>query len=228
MDKRLFILNGILVLVLATLAYQVWQASGTYQETHDIGSIQPEPEIDVLIAELEAAIAPAPRSWVEVSDLNPFSSDRNDIAILSPVTEAGGTVTSAPRPVLWGTMLLGGDRVALLGPPDIGTFETLRVGELLQGWQLVEINRKSVVVAANGGRQTVVMNDPTISIPRSSLRTGGGALQPAVVVNPTPTPEPTLPTAITPSPGQRSPQPQPAATGPRVIQTPFGNSIIRD
>ena len=77
-------------------------------------------------------------------------------------------------------------------------------------------------------RQTVSMNDPTIEIPRSVLRTAGGAAPAPTVFNPIQPPRPVLVQALPDQPVQPSPtNSEPASTGPRVIQTPFGPTVIQ-
>ena len=175
MNMRIVLLNAVLVLVLATLVFQFRRGLLDYEATHDVSSIQAEAEIDISIAGIEGLERGSERSdWNLVSVLNPFSADRNDIAVLglAPASEAvdmGGPVTSVPA--LIGTLLLGDERVALMASPEDLAYVSLRVGETIGGWQLVEIDRKSVVVEATGGRRDVVMNDPTMSV--SGARTRG-------------------------------------------------------
>ena len=222
MNVRLVFLNAVLVLVLATLVFQFRRGLLDYEATHDIESIQAEAEIDISVAGIEGLDRGSERSdWNLVSALNPFSADRNDIAVLGPVpaseaVDTGRTVTSALA--LIGTLLLGDERVALMNSPEDPAYVSLRVGETIAGWQLVEIDRKSVVVEATGRRRDVVMNDPTMSV--SGARTQGRAAPATVVASQSSTPAPTRDVSATPAAPQVPSQPAPA--GECVIQTPFG------
>ena len=219
MNMRLVILNAVLVLVVATLVFQFRRGLLDYEATHDVSSIQAEAEIDISIAGIEGLEGGLERSdWNLVSVLNPFSADRNDIAVLGPAPASEEVDTSEPvtgAPALIGTLLLGDERVALMNSPGSPAYMSLRVGERIGGWQLVEIDRKRVVIEATGRRLDVVMNDPTMSV--SGARTRAPAPPAAVVASQPSTPAPAP--GVT-APGVAAPQPAPA--GECVIQTPFG------
>ena len=222
MNMRLVLLNAVLVLVVATLVFQFRRGLLDYEATHDVSSIQAEAEIDISIAGIEGLEPGSERSdWNLVSVLNPFSADRNDIAVLAPVpaseaVDTGGAVTTALA--LIGTLLLGDERVALMNSLQDPAYVSLRVGETIAGWQLVEIDRKSVVVEATGRRRNVVMNDPTMSV--SGARTRAPAAPATVVASQSSTPAPTPDVSATQAAPQATPQPEPAREC--VIQTPFG------
>ena len=219
MNMRLVILNAVLVLVVATLVFQFRRGLLDYEATHDVSSIQAEAEIDISIAGIEGLEGGLERSdWNLVSVLNPFSADRNDIAVLGPAPASEAVDTSVPvtgAPALIGTLLLGDERVALMNSPGSPAYMSLRVGERIGGWQLVEIDRKRVVIEATGRHLDVVMNDPTMSV--SGARTRAPAPPAAVVASQPSTPAPAP--GVT-APGVAAPQPAPA--GECVIQTPFG------
>jgi hypothetical protein len=97
---------------------------------------------------------------------NPFSVDRSAFVpvIDLPVTPTG------PRPYLSGTIRIGDDHMAMMAPSDAtsrGEYRPFRVGQFIGGWEIVEIDDKSVVVASGGGRQTIMMNDPSAGLPRT-------------------------------------------------------------
>ena len=222
MNVRLVLLNAVLVLVVATLVFQFRRGLLDYEATHDVSSIQAEAEIDISIAGIEGLERGSERSdWNLVSVLNPFSADRNDIAVLGPApaseaVDTGVPVTSALA--LMGTLLLGDERVALMALPGDPAYTSLRVGETIGGWQVVEIDRKSVVVEATGRRRNVVMNDPTMSV--SGARTRGPAAPATVVASQSSTPAPGV--SATPAAPQAPSQPAPA--GECFIETIFGRS----
>ena len=47
----------------------------------------------------------------------------------------------------------------------------MRIGEVFDGWELVEILDKSVRIRSGGVETTVIMNDPTAQMPRDQSRT---------------------------------------------------------
>ena len=151
---------------------------------------------------------------------NPFSVDRSGTApaVEAPVTPAG------PRPYLSGTIRIGEDHMALRAPSTAtsrGEYRPFRVGQSVGGWEIVEIDEKSVVVASGGGRQTILMNDPSASLPRTRQAAQAAASNPGPQVStvgaatrtPVPTPTPSAPQAPNTSPGT-----------PRTVpyKTPFG------
>jgi len=228
MDRRIVLLDVILALIAVTLGYQFYRGWSQFESTHAVALVGPTEEIDATVGPLEELeFTREERDWTATAESNPFSPDRNDVAVVGavvPVDEGMTTVTDAPPPILIGTMLLGDELVALMGPRDSGTYGPVRVGEALEGWRLLEIDRKTVVVGANGVREDVIMNDPTIAVPRRTTRTAATPRATPVAPNPTPVPPPTpapqLPTTSA-EPGTPSP-------GPRVVQTPFGPSVIQE
>jgi len=97
---------------------------------------------------------------------NPFSVDRSASI---PPTEVGVTPTG-PRPYLSGTIRIGDDHMAMMAPSTATSraeYRPFRVGQFVGGWEIVEIDEKSVVLESGGGRQTIMMNDPSASLPRT-------------------------------------------------------------
>src|SRR5262249_14163892 len=139
--------------------------------------------------------ATSPQDWTEISVNNPFSFDRNDTAIVAPVQAAPNT----PKPVLFGIMSIGSEKIAMLSPGQSGrASRQVKIGESVDNWEVLEIGDKSVVVTApNGTRQTVIMNDPTAQVARSMERTGNGApIGGGSVIN---TPQPNAPPTANPA-----------------------------
>src|SRR5207237_2482042 len=132
--------------------------------------------------------------------------------------------------VLFGVMSVGSEKIALLSPGRTGRdSRPLKVGESVDNnWQVAEINDKSVVVvAANGTRQTVILNDPTAQVPRSMEKTGNGAPGAANVINATSSVAAGTP-ANTNTPTSTSPETQPRqpAGADGYMNTPFGRVKI--
>src|SRR5207302_5234563 len=101
--------------------------------------------------------AVAPQDWTEISVKDPFSFDRNDVSYVAPKQ----TLPTQPKPVLFGTMSIGNEWIAMLAPAQSGTRTSrpVKVGESVDDWQVVEIRDKSVLVTGPTGlRETLVMN----------------------------------------------------------------------
>jgi hypothetical protein len=222
MWRRILVLDLALVAVLIAGAIQVrgsWQA---FEAKHRVESVQPEPE-PLRALPAASSIAATPQDWTEISVNDPFSFDRNDVAIVAP-TQA---VTITAKPVLFGIMSIGSDKIAMLSPARGGrASRPVKIGETVDSWQVVQIDDKSVVVAAeNGTRQTIVMNDPTAQVERSMLRTGTGVPSgPPVINTQTQTPVTPSPTGNTNAPAQ-TPQTNQSPAAPaddEYLVTPFG------
>jgi hypothetical protein len=220
MWRRLLVLD---IALLAAIVFGALRLRANWQEfnaTHRVESIQPEAE-PVRTVAAAAPTAVTPQDWTEIAVQNPFSFDRSDIAVVA----SKETRPLEPKPVLFGTMSIGNEKIAMLAPGQSGSRATrpLKVGESLDSWQVVSIDSKSVVVAAaNGVRQTILMNDPTAQVPRSMERTGNVAAAPAVnVVNPSPAQTPSS-TAGSPAPSAPAAQPATPAQAEEFLDTPFG------
>jgi hypothetical protein len=191
-----------------------------FEAKHRIESIQPETEPGRTVAP-GPAIAATRQDWTEISANNLFSFDRTDIGMVA----AKETRPAEPKPVLFGSMSIGNEKIAMLAPAQSGgsrASRPVKVGENVDSWQVVQIDDKSVVVAANGVRQTILMNDPTAQVPRSMDRTGGIATAPSVnVVNPSPAPPPAATSNSSQPTMTAQPSPAEQSTDEYLI-TPFG------
>lgn len=233
--RRLLILDIAVVVCVLGMAFQLRTDWIAFDATHTVDGVRPEADADVRTLSL-ASPQPGPGSdWTDAAELNPFSVDRTDIPVRAsdPAEASGaGRARAADTPVLFGTLLIGDDQIAMLAARGDDRPRELRVGELVDGWRLVEIGRKSVVVEAGGASETVSMNDPTARIDRDRSRTTGtGASRPSRVVAPTPprpAPAATRAPTATPEPEPTAPDAPAPRPGTRVLQTPFGQVVIEE
>jgi hypothetical protein len=225
--RRLIILDIALLALLVAGAmkfYQDWLAFGP---THDLAAIQPQPEAFPPLPLTSAGGSQATSDWTEISARNPFSFDRNDIAILAPQNPE---VNQGPRPVLFGVMSLGGPRMAMVAPGQPRgnrNYKPMQTGETIDGWTIVQVDTMSMIIESNGTRETVLMNDPTAQIPRDSTRTVSAGSAPMVIQSAAPASSSGVPSTASsaPSPANSgTPGSNPAASQPRtrILQTPFG------
>jgi hypothetical protein len=222
MIRRLVILDVGLVLLLVFGIAKFREDWLAFEPTHQVSAIQPRTEN---LPGLPAAGSAAASSgeWTEIPTHNPFSFDRNDIAVLAPPPEAPKPV--GPKPVLFGTMLLGEGWTAMLasGATNNRNSRPVRVGQSVDGWTVVEITEKTVVVESNSNRETLSTNDwITMQIPRDATRTLTSTTPVIQNVGPPST-------AVTPPPVASSPPPAPEASNTRgetpcvrELKTPFG------
>ncbi len=175
MNRRIIIFDLALAILLVFGIARLRSDWIAFDPLHDVAAVKPLPETLPALPAAPAASDPGAGDWTEIPSRNPFSFDRNDITILAPVAEPPAQV--GPKPVLFGTMSLGQDRIAMLAPPQAASrgSRPAKVGETVAGWKVVEILEKSIVVEANGVRDTVLMNDPTAAPPRNHTTTLVGA-----------------------------------------------------
>ena len=167
--------------------------------------------------------------WTEIVTKNPFSFDRNDIAIVAPSRPPAPPQEPprAPKPVLFGTFGIGDNWQATLASGQAGNRKSrpMKVGETIDGWQIVEIHQNSVVVVSGAFRETVSI-DSAIQGPRVSERTVGSSVQPA------PQTSPSSAAVGSPAPVNNAspplPPPPPGAAKGHWIDTAFGMKWIED
>ncbi|HYR89050.1 MAG TPA: hypothetical protein VE422_33555 [Terriglobia bacterium] len=222
--RRLLILNLVLVAVLVAAAVRFHNSWIMFRATHEAGAIQPQAESLPRIVSTAVPNSAAPADWTDIPSRNPFSFDRTDIAILEPkAPPAPPPVPLGPKPILFGTVNLGKDNTAVVAPGQPAgnrNSKSMKVGEVIDGWKIVEISDKSIVIEANSVKETVIMNDPSALVQRDHTRTLASA--PAVNVLPvTPAAAAPPPSTATSQPGAAQPQRR------RVTQvTPFGTREI--
>ena len=169
MKKKFVVINLLLLAVVVGAVFHSYSGWVAFGVSHDPDAIRYEGETfgSPLAPEIED-VAESP-DWTLVSDQNLFSFDRNDLVIATP--EA--SLAAGPRPILFGTMSIGDGPVALLATGEGGNRDSrpYSVGQTIDGWELVEIENKSVVVETGSIRTTIFMNDPTAQVPRARGRT---------------------------------------------------------
>jgi len=137
------------------------------------------------------------------------------------VTQPAADKPRKPKPILFGTILLGKEVMAMLGPGDLTSRSSrpVHVGESFDGWTVVEIQEKTATVELDQVKETLIMNDPTAQqVARDYVKTGNTPAGPVVTAAPTPPVPVSTPTPLstTASPNCKK----------RVVHTPFGDTIL--
>ena len=230
-SKRLLLANLALVVMLAAGGARFYDDWLAYGEIHQVSGVQPEPE-PTPAGLSELSLPASIDEWSDVAVYNPFSFDRSDTSEPRPESEA----PRGPIPVLYGTIAIGSEKTALLvsgESPDSRAYRPTRVGEQIDGWTLVEVDDKSVVVEMNTVRETVIMNDPATRVRRQSGRTttrnqNRPTVNVVVAEEPSAASRPvqsgsrqTMAPSSTPAPEPEIPP------GYRYIQTPFGRKLVK-
>src|SRR5438034_4830093 len=206
---RIWIVNVSLFAVLIAAAVRFHNEWIMFTATHQTGAVEPDREKFAKLGLSLPPNLPAPANWTDIPSHNPFSFDRTDIAILEPKAPPpppAPKIPVGPKPVLFGTLSLGKEPMALIGPGKPGNrdYKPMMVGEIIDGWTLVSISDKSVVMKGNDVQETIAMNDPTAQVPREHTRTDVAPTPPAASASLPATPAAALPQ----QPGARGQQPQ--------------------
>ena len=117
-----------------------------------------------------------------------------------------------------------------IGDPGNRAYRPMRIGEVIDGWELVEIRDKAVLVRSGSVEETIIMNGPTAQIPREGNRTlARAAPSPAVRTVAAPAQDTAGTARNAPAASSRNPvanrNDEPPA-GFRVMKTPWGNRLI--
>ncbi len=231
MTKKILILDVALLVVLVVGGTKFRSAWLAFGPAHDVAAIQPLPQtFPAILAPVAANVQSA--DWTEIPTHNLFSFDRNDIDI-APVVEADPPKPLGAKPILFGTMMLGAKKTAMVAPGPTGNknYKSMGIGEVIDGWTIVEVLPTSIIVESNGSRQTVTMNDPVALVPRDAGKTASAAPT-SVIQTAQPARTGSAPTApaISPATGLPVISPAPGQAPPRTkqIMTLFGTTTVSD
>jgi hypothetical protein len=229
MFRRLLLLNLFLLAVAASGVVKLRRDMRAFSASHRVDRIQPETG-KPLPKPLDPGAVAVKQDWPDIAAHNPFSFDRNDVAIV--VAPPAPQQPKRPKPLLYGTILIGKDLMAMLAPADAPARSSrpVRAGEVFDGWTVAEIQEKAVIVKWDQVTESLIINDPTAQVTRDYGKTGVGAA-PGPVVTVAPAALPAAPVATVPSGNSFAPQTTTTSpTGKKqiVIHTPFGDKIMDD
>jgi hypothetical protein len=228
MLRRFVLFNLLLIAITVAAVLRLRHNVVAFSAAHQVSRIQPETEKPLPKASDVLAL-PARQDWIDIATRNPFSFDRSDVTLV--VTPAGAQQARKPKPFLFGVIMLGTDRIAMLAPADgpTRTSRPVRIGETIDGWILDEIQDKSVTVRWEEIKESVIMNDPTALAPRIYQKTDAttGNTTPVVVSGP----PASAPTQVNPAPEPTTNAHPPITVNGRRqiwVNTPFGAHYIDD
>jgi len=160
MKKNWVILNSLLLVVVALLAFQLNNKWRLYRSSHNPGRIKPSVAQHAPSVSRISALA-EPANYSAIVDLHLFSLDRNNVIPPEPPPPAEAKVL-APKPILMGTMGLDGSAYALMvssAGGDSSLYRRLKVGDELDGYALVKVFHDKVVMKAEGKEVDVRISD---------------------------------------------------------------------
>jgi type II secretory pathway component PulC len=226
MRVRIWILNLLLLAMAAGLVWKLKTDWHTYAAANGPQALVLRP--------LGSVVAPPSSPQGEYSAIarqNAFHPDRNDSMPPPPAVQ----VTTAPPPLVYGSLIMGDNRYALMAPDESGVPQQILEGQSLNGYKLVRVQAQSVTLESSSGQQEIMFYNAMSKLRRNSSKTvatSTGASGGAVRTGSAPTTS--APAASAASTSSTAPQQTaaPAAAeappGKKVVQTPFGPMLMDD
>jgi len=168
---------------------------------------------------------PPIRDYGVIAQQNPFNSERNDVVVQNePATPTG------PLPLVYGSMILGKERFALLGTDQSPKEERVDEGASFQGYRLVQVLPQSVVFESPAGREEIKLYNALERLHRQASKTAASAARPPAAPPAIPSASSSGSTSEVATTGAAPPsQPTPEAAAPAGKQwmpSPFGPILV--
>ncbi len=171
--KRRTVQVNLLLLALAALWVYVLAANWNAVEDRDRLDA-PEPGPEATAASGRPSFRGSATDAAAIADHHLFHSDRNNDLPEEAMDEQEGQLR--PAPVLMGTMGIGGEEVALMvsgsSRSSGGLYRRLKVGQKLDGYTLVRIERNGVVMKSGAREVSVGLHDRSRKPARTARTTG--------------------------------------------------------
>ena len=114
--------------------------------------------------------------YTAVARQNPFHPERNDV-IVQPSAQ---TQPIGPPPLIYGSIIMGETRFALMASEQSPKAERVSEGEAFEGYKLVQVLPESVVLESSAGRSEIMFYNALMRLHRQ-----GGKTASAVASHPT-------------------------------------------
>lgn len=225
MRARIWIINLLLLVSATAIGWKVRKQWRAY-------AVQNRPQSLVLrpLAGVQAPAAVVPVEYLVIASQNPFHPDRNDV-----IEQPQVKVTTAPPPILYGSVILGEARYALMATDDTRAPEKVQEGQSINGYRLASVQPQSVILEAGSAKTEIMLYNAMSKLRRDHSRTLASAPAPSaqapvrstVAAEAQPSAAPT--TAPEPSSAASAPnRTQPVPAGKKIVQTPFGPVLVDD
>ena len=112
------------------------------------------------------------------------------------------------------------------GKPGNRDYRPMKVGEVIDGWKIVEIQDKSILIEGYAAKESIIMNDPSAQVSREYTRTAAPPAASSAI--PAVMPGVTQPGPAASASTAQPATPAPSKPGRRVIRTPFGLVEVED
>ena len=226
MNKRIWIINLLCVASLAGLGWKLakdWRQYAALNgpqalETHALAGVPVPPPL-------------SSPDYTAVARQNPFHADRNDV-----ITEPVQAKTIGPPPLVYGSLIFGNNRSALLGREQSPKPERVEEGSTFDGYRVVRVLPESVVLESSAGQQEIMFYNAMERLHRQAARTSASSRPAATPVATAPVAAASAPSAVLTSTEPANPEsPEDRAVpsksgavpaGKEVVNTPFGPMIF--
>jgi hypothetical protein len=215
-------LRWVMILLLVTgaagLGYKLRNDWRTFRDNNNPKDVKLHPGVPAAVTDV-----PQPRDYTVVAQQNPFHPERNDAMPPPPPVVAA---PSGPPPLIYGSMILGTERFALMATEADPKSHKVMEGDSFNGYKLAKVLPQSVVLQTGDSQNEVMLYNALSRLRRDTVKT-----QPSSAGTPTASPNagatttevaptgPAVVPAVIPSlPGPNAPAPP----GKKLVETPFG------
>lgn len=229
MRKQDLILNLLLILSLCGLGWKLHRNWRSYAAQNGPQALKLHALSGVSVPPLAAV-----RDYSSIARQNPFHPERNDIIALP----AAQTQPVGPPPLIYGSIILGDTRFALMATEQSPKAEQVSEGGMFDGYRLVKVLPESVVLDSGTGSHEIMLYNALEKLHRQSAKTVASSAvphppAPALVTSSASGPQPVQTnaenTALASSPPVSATQPTSntaAPPGKVVMNTPFGPILV--
>jgi hypothetical protein len=227
MRARIWILN---LLLLAGAIALVWKFRKDWR-----GYVVENGPQALVLRPLGGVSAPGNGAQGEYSVIalqNAFHPERNDSMPAPPAVP----VTTAPPPLVYGSLIMGENRFAFMAPDESSAPQQVLEGQSMNGYKLVRVQAQSVTLESSSGQTEIMFYNAMSKLRRNSSRTtAGNPASSAAATRSTGSGASggaqTATTGTSPQSGAQAAAPEAtiaAPPGKKVVQTPFGPMLMDD
>ena len=226
MNKRMWIINLLCVASLVGLGWKLvkdWRQYAAHNgpqalETHELAGVAVPPPL-------------SSPDYTAVARQNPFHADRNDV-----ITEPAQAKAIGPPPLVYGSLIFGSNRSALLGREQSPKPERVEEGGTFDGYRVVRVLPESVVLESSAGKQEIMFYNAMERLHRQAARTSASSRPASPPVGTAPVTAASAPPAVLTSVEPANPESPAdravpsksgaAPAGKEVVDTPFGPMVF--
>jgi len=168
MRKKLILVDLLLLGLAVFLGYQLRVRWVSYQAEHNLSLLNQKNELKDSPHSSPARPLNVP-NYAAVVDNHLFNVERNNLIPGDPPAPPPPPKVAGPKPVLMGTVDLGGEQYALMFSANRNAsrqYKQVKVGESLDGYTLMKILDQKVLMIADGAEVEVRLNEPSQLVAR--------------------------------------------------------------